>query len=622
MLKKAVGFTVILSLLSLFVVMFIRVTNEIEASKTPAQWWNEDIVLEDIRIEKNSVFLDKNGHVFEDVYLNERRKYIEYKDIPIQVIHAFIAVEDQSFFTHRGIDIRGIGRALITNAEHASIEEGGSTITQQLARNLYLSNEKNYERKLKELLIAYKLEDEFSKEEIMELYLNKIYFQNGIYGIETASQYYFGKTSRDLTLAETAFLAAIPNNPTIYNPTTNQEKTEERQQHILKNMLENNYITDEQYEEALAENITLNIQKPIHLYPDYTDYVYREFRALVAETEGFKSQLAKASTDEEKQKIQEQLQARTDEWLYEEEVRIHTALEPSLQETAVQVAQQELRNKDAETAVVVIDHYDHSISAVVAGKDFKRHTLNHAYQTYRQPGSAIKPLLVFAPYFEKTGASISQQIDARPFCRHSFCPKNYGNAVYGYVSVERAFTSSINTAAVRLMNNIGVEESFEYLKPFQFERALNGERNLASAIGGFTYGVTPSELTNAFTTFATDGTFTKSYAIEKVTNKHGETLMEWEKKPKQVWSKETNDKLRHLLNRTMTSGTARRAYVSKDYVGGKTGTTNDVKDLWFIGLTDRYTAGVWVGNNEGKSIAHYESDRPHLHIWRDIMQAN
>lgn len=620
MLKKAVGVSMIIILFILFVFAFIGASKELQTSITPKEWWRENILLDDNSIEKNSQFLDKNGNAFEDVYLTEKRKYIAYEDIPIQVIHAFIAVEDQAFFTHRGIDIRGIGRALLVNAQQASIQEGGSTITQQLARNLYLSNEKKYERKLKELLIAYKLEEQFTKEEIIELYLNKIYFQHGVYGIETAAQHYFNKPSSELTLAETAYLAAIPNNPTRYDPIKNSSQTKKRQRHILKNMLENSYITKQEYENAIAEKITLDVQKPVHRYPDYADYVYREFRELVAEKEGYKKQLEKAETEEEKQKILKKLQERTNEWLYEKGVRIHTALDPEMQKNAVSAVQHVMRNKQAETAVVVIDHHEHAISAVVAGKQFKRNTFNHAYQTHRQPGSAIKPLLVFAPYFEETNASTSQLINARPFCKGSFCPKNYGNAVYQYVTVEKAFASSINTAAVRLMDSIGIERCFEYLKPFQFKKALQSEKNLASAIGGLTYGVSPAELTNAYTAFATEGTFTKSYAIQKVTDENGEILLEWEKKPKSVWSESTNGKLRHLLHKTMTSGTARQAYIAKDYIGGKTGTTNDVKDLWFIGLTDRYTAGVWIGSKDGKSIAHYESSRPHLRIWKTIMQ--
>lgn len=622
MLKKAIGSFMIISFFLLFVLSFAGTAQQWKKTLTPTEWWNETIEIHGVHMEKNSEFLDKNGEVFEEAYLTERRKYLPYKDIPIDVIHAFISVEDQSFFEHRGVDIRGIGRALLTNIEHQSIEEGGSTITQQLARNLYLSNEKNYERKLKELIIAYKLESQYSKEEILEFYINKIYFQNGVYGIEAASQFYFGKQTNELTLAEIAFLTAIPNNPTIYNPLTNMEQTKKRQQRILKNMLDNNYISEEEFNRAIAEKIKLNIKKPIHRFPDYTDYVYREFKALIAEKEGFKKRLQTASTPEAKKHIQKQLDKRVNEWLYEKGVRIYTNLDPKMQTHAVQTVQRILNDKDIEAAAVIIDHENGTIPAVVAGKNFQRNTLNYAYQVYRQPGSAIKPLLVFAPYIEKTGASPSQIIDASRFCKGSFCPKNYGNASYGNVSLEKAFTASINTAAVRLMNSVGIKESFQYVKPFQFEKVGKNDHHLASAIGGFTYGVSPSELTKAYTTFATDGTYKPSYAIRKVTDLNGETLFEWEKKETKVWSKATNDKLRHLLNKTVTSGTARRAYFSSKYIGGKTGTTNDSKDLWFIGLTENVTVGVWVGDKKGKSIARYESDRPHLRIWKEIAQAD
>ncbi len=597
-------------------------TKEIQQTISPYEWWKQEIHLRHFNIEKNSLFLDKNGNVFEDVYAAEKRSYLPFEDIPTNILHAFIAVEDQSFYEHRGIDITGIGRALVVNIGKESIEEGGSTITQQLARNLFLSSEKKYERKLKELLLAYKLEDQFSKEDILEFYINKIYFHNGVYGIEAASLFYFGKSSKHLSLAEAAFLTAIPNNPTLYNPLTNEKQTKKRQEHILQSMLTKNYIAEDQFEEAVNNPIQLNIHEPIHQFPDYTDVVYREFKALIAEKEGYRKQLQKAKTEEDKAKINKKIEKRAYEWLYEKGVRIHTSLDPALQTIAVDTVNAQLRNKQVESSVVIIDHEVNSIVAVVSGKQYKRNQFNRAIQTYRQPGSAIKPLLVFAPYIEETKASTNQLINASHFCKNGFCPKNYGNASYNKVTLENAFISSINTAAVRLMNKTGVKQSFAYLEPFSFDYALKGEKNLASAIGGFTHGVNPVELTNAYTTFANDGTYTPSYTIQKVTNAKGELLFEWNRKEKQVWSKGTNDKLRRLLQKTITSGTASRAYVSKSYVGGKTGTTNAVKDLWFIGLTDQYTAGVWVGRDDGKSVAPIENDRPHLYIWKNIMSKN
>lgn len=564
--------------------------------------------VENLKLDENSRLFDHNGNLLYEFKSNESRVYLDYNKIPEPVRQAFIATEDQGFNQHHGIDGKAIARAFITNSSAGSVQQGGSTITQQLSRNLFLTHERTYDRKLKELLISYRIEQQLSKERILELYINSIYFQNGMYGIEKASRYYFSKPVGELSLAETALLAAIPNNPKLYDPLTNFENTKKRQKWILLKMKEQGYINEATYEASLSQHIKLKVSKPAVSYPEIVSYVKEELLSLLATSPSHKNLTA------------EELVIERD-LLLKSGVVIETSLDPRLQEEAVRAVNNRLPYNDVEASVVVVDHVSKQIVSIVGGKNVGLEEFNRAYQAKRQPGSTIKPLLVYAPYVDVYDAKSQSLISAARMCEGNYCPNNYGGASYGTVSLKKAMASSINTAAVRVLSKTGVNKAFSYLQPFRFSSVTREDHQLASALGGFSKGFSPLELTSAYTAFSSGGTFVKPRLITSVKDKNGKLLYAWKEKPVSVWSEKTNSVMREMLETVTISGTARDArFAGSSYIGGKTGTTNDVRDLWFIGLTDRYTAGVWVGRDTPSSLRSIESASPEVMIWRDIMK--
>ena len=528
-----------------------------------------------------------------------------------------MVIEDRQFYQHAGIDAAAISRALLINSKSDSIEQGASTITQQLARNLYLTQEKTYNRKITELLYAYQLERILSKQDILDLYINAIYFNNGVYGIEAASQFYFNTSATKLSKAQLAFLAAIPNNPEKYNPLKHFDATKKRQERILQQMVQEKKLQKKEYEELVQEKITLNIRSSIDLYPDYVTYVHRELKELVAAAEGLKPKL-ESDNEATREKAEQQLNQKITQ-LLNSGVTIHTALNPELQVASQKALNRELASTDIEGASVVIQHHTHELVSLIGGKNYKKNSFNRAYQSYRQPGSTIKPLLVYAPYIEETGAGLSSQVSGASYCKNGYCPENYGGTSYGMVSLQRAFARSYNTPAIRLLEATGINTSFNYLDTFQFKKVMKQDHQLAAAIGGFTYGMSPLELTRAFTSF-NDGSYQPARAIINVTDHDGKTLYKWKEKSKKVWSKSTVTKMRQLLHEVTVNGTAKGASFPTDYIGGKTGTTNNYKDLWFIGLTDDYTAGVWLGKDTPASIEYLSKGSPQVRIWRAVSQ--
>ncbi len=606
--------------LLLYTTLLKNIFNELRISREFSHRIQEWVKPEAISLTTNSFIYDQNGTLFEEIIGEQNRRYLPWQEIPFNVIHAFIATEDQYFFDHKGFDVSGITRSFIVNLQRDGMEQGGSTITQQLIRHLYLSNEKTVDRKLKEILLAYQLENKLTKQEILELYINAVFFHNGVYGIEAASQFYFGRPSHQLTVSEAAFLGAIPNNPSYYNPLQHFENTVQRQKWILKKMLEMQFITAQQYEAAIQQPIQLQVRKPVHAYHDYTSYVYHEFKELISIQEGYKEKLNQL-VGPEKEQLQMELEHRVQQLLHKEGVMIHTALQPAIQEKAKQALIKHVPQSQIEGAIVVVDHQKNQILALVGGKNVERLGFNRAFQSFRQPGSTIKPLLVYAPYLEKNPVPISSLIRADNLCIGNYCPQNYGGRQYGKVSIEIALKYSLNTAAVRILGEISPETGFSYLQKFNFAKVTSEDHRLPAALGGFTHGISPLELTNAYTTFAHQGQYIPARSITKVTDRMGNLLYEWNQQPLTVWSPTTNEKMRQMLSKVIKEGTARTVDFPSSYLGGKTGTTDQVKDLWFVGLTSRYTAGIWLGSDRPASLARVERNQPHLRAWKELMES-
>ncbi|MDQ0299912.1 penicillin-binding protein 1A [Salibacterium salarium] len=614
--RIAAGYFFIIGFLTLFSFFLLGALQEGEDIKSVEAVLETETEIDTVTMPKNSYIYDKNGRVISEVTSQQNRRYVEYKDIPQLVKDAFLSTEDQQFFEHKGVDMSAVGRALIVNAKANSIEEGASTLTQQVVRNLYLSHEQSYNRKLSEVLYSYQLEQDYSKREILEFYVNTIYFNNGIYGFETASQSYFNKPSKELSLAEVAFLASIPANPEHYDPLTKKENTKLRQEWVLTKMQETGAISEERKADAMDEPIHITFSKKTDLYPSYTFYIEHELKQLIAAEEGYKNQLENAG-DDEKEEIEQKLNDRVDE-LWKSGIHIETSLHPEIQESVTSAVNEELDGSNVQGAAVVIDHATNRIVAMNGGKQYQKYDFQRAFQAYRQPGSAIKPLLVYGPYFEETEASTSDMVSSDPFCRNDYCPSNAGGDFYGNVTMETAFAQSYNTSALRLFDHTGIKTSFSYLEKFRFSKLQSDDYHYAAALGGFSHGVSPLELTDSYTVFSNHGEYTPSRGIKSVTDEEGNVLYEWEDSSQQLWKEETNQKLRQLMRSVLTEGTAGFADIKGEEWRGKTGTTNKYHDLWFVGYGDRYTAGVWVGEDNPASLEPISSRLPHLSLWKQI----
>ncbi|MFT8320078.1 MAG: transglycosylase domain-containing protein [Bacillus sp. (in: firmicutes)] len=615
--KNKLGYSLTFLMLCLFILTLIQVADEKRKILRFDQWLDKNLEVQSMQLNQTSYITDKDDALITEINTSVKRKSLQSDEIPDFLKQLFILSEDQHFYEHIGFDIPSIGRAFLTNIDSDEIEQGASTITQQLARNMFQSYDKTYNRKLRELLYAYQLERKQAKEEILTQYVNAIYFANDMYGIERAANYYFSQQTSKLTKAQLAFLASIPNNPSIYNPLKHFDQTKKRQERLIDLLVQKEKISTKEGKQLKREKISLKLQNSVDLYPDYTTYVQEEFKQLIADKKGYSVKLERASK-EEKQKLNKQLEEEIEQ-LYAKGITLHTSLDQKEQKNAKKTVNNLLPYKDVEGTAVVINQKTHQVIALVGGKNYKKYDFNRSYQAFRQPGSAIKPLLVYAPYLEETNSPLTSKVNANSYCNRTYCPKNYSGKNYGMVTIKNAFIHSYNTPAVRILKQTGVNTAFSYLTPFGFQKITTNDYRLPAAVGGLTYGITPLELTNAYTTFGNNGMFEKARAIVSVTDAEEKQLYKWDNKHEVVWSRQTNDKMRQLLQQTVSSGTAKKAYFPSPYLGGKTGTTNDYKDYWIIGLSETKTVGVWIGKDQPSNLNSIESQAPHLQIWKKII---
>ena len=620
MLRKIIGWILLLCIIPLFAFTVIASGKEVKQMKSLDQVLDKNINLKDISLVQNSYMYDRDGSLVSEIVSDhENRVLVPFNKIPEEVKQIFLTSEDRHFYEHKGFDFMGMVRATASNVKDKKIDQGASTITQQLSRNLYLSHERSFSRKLTELAYSYQLEKKYTKNEILEAYLNTIYFNNGVYGVGSAAQFYFSKPLKSLTVGEMAFICAIPNNPTLYDPLKHFDYTKSRQERLLKRLKDAGVITDKELKKAVKQKIKLDVEKREDKYPDYVSYVNDEFTQLVSESEGFDKRLQKAS-GKQKEKIENELSARVST-LMKDGVKIYTALDPYMQNQVVAQMNSKLPYADVQGGAAVINHQTHQIIALSGGKNYQKYDFNRAYQAYRQPGSSIKPLLDYGPYIEQTGATASSTIDASKFCSKDYCPQNYNNRTYGTVTLDTAFKNSYNTPAIRMLDRVGIQKAFSYIEPYHFAKLVDSDYLLPAALGGFTNGMTPLEMTKAYPTFGNSGSYTPSHAITKVTDLKGKTLYKWNDKATQIFSVRTNMQLKKLMSSVVKSGTGKKAYFNAPYIGGKTGTSNDYHDMWFVGLTDTYTMGVWVGKDTPTSVEYLHSISPQLSIWKGTLQA-
>lgn len=614
--RTVFGYVLIILLIPASVMTFYYAEAEAGKVQNFDDYVEEKIIIKEVDLPQASKIKDTNGNTYVELH-QPNRIVVDSEKVPAFLKELFLQSEDKHFYEHAGIDAAAVMRAFLVNSQSDEIEQGASTITQQVARNLYLTQDRTLARKISEVLYSYQIEKKLEKDDILNLYLNVIYFNHNVYGVEAAAQYYFQKPVDKLSKAQMAFIAAIPNNPSLYDPLDRFDNTKTRQERLIDIMAREEFITANEAEQIKNEKITLNVRNRLDKYPDYSTYVRDEFRDLIAETEGFDQQLINADGDARKA-IQEKLSARVAEVLASG-VIIHTALDPAMQEKTVSAVNNVLAGSSVQGSAAVVGNQSRDIVALSGGKDFDVTQFNRAHQGYRQPGSTIKPLLDFAPYMETFGAGVNDLISADKYCVGDWCPNNYSGREYGMVTIKEALTKSHNTSAVRAYMRTGIDRSFSYLDKFDFNRVDEDDHVRAASLGGFDPGVTSLEMAGAYTSFI-DGTFTKPHAIKRVTDFEGNTLYTWKVEPVRVWSSATAYKMRDMLTNVVKNGTGRKANFAASYIGGKTGTTNNYHDLWFVGLTEGYTAGVWVGKDIQENIRYMESYAPHQLIWKRIMQ--
>ena len=615
--KQNIGFIIICLATPILFIVLNAITDELGNMDSFKHRLSDSVELSSPEAPLPIAMKDRNGTIFAEEYV-EWREPLPLTSIPIFVRQLFLDSEDTGFFEHRGYDVAAIARAFAVNTVSDDIRQGASTITQQVVRMRFLSTDKTYERKLTEVFYAAELEKQASKEEILEMYLNEMYFGHQVYGIGAAATYYFSKPLSELNEAELAFIAAIPNNPSLYDPLKNFTQTKKRQERLLSVLVNSGSLNARDADTYKSMPITLKIKKKSNNHPAYSTYVLNELSQLIAETEGWTQKLEQAEDTDEKKAIEAQFKRRTDEVLAKGLI-IETALDPYKQQRDERALATLLKPEGLQAGAAVIDNGSREIVSLYGGKDYQKADFHRAFQAVRQPGSAIKPILVYAPFFETGPYTINTAINSGSICIGSYCPTNIGGYVYGNVSVKEAFRYSHNTAAVRILQTVGIEEAFSSIEPFDFKSVSSQDMTYAAALGGFSRGVTPLELASAFSGFI-DGSFTPVHAIRSVKDKEGNVLYAWPAEKIVVWSPTTVSHMRNLLSDAVLNGTGRGIPYTTSYTGAKTGTTDHYKDLWVGGMNDLYTTAVWVGYDKPRPIKQFSDQKIHLRIFSALLQ--
>ncbi|ERI95428.1 transglycosylase [Clostridiales bacterium oral taxon 876 str. F0540] len=559
--------------------------------------------------------------------------YTKYSDIPELAKYAFIATEDKDFLKNKGISIKGMSRALVSYIKNkGKITQGGSTITQQLVKNVLLTQDKTLSRKLTEILISLEFEKKYTKEQILEYYLNNINFSNGAYSIGSAAKIYFNKPLKELNLAEVTFLSAIPNNPTYYNPLKNYNHVIDRQHLMLDNLKSQKYITEEQYKEALNTKVVLNYQAPKTEAENYmTSYaIDSAIRALMKNDNfGFKYQF---TTDKEKNEYESLYNDTYTE--YEKKIRsggynIYTSFDVDKQnmlQGSLDSGLAKFKEADQKTglykmqgAAVCIDNSTGQVIAAVGGRTQKNTTnyFNRAFQAVRQPGSAIKPVLVYAPAFDSGYTPDSTMVDQ--YIPNG--PKNAENTFFGQVTLRYATELSLNTIAYQLLDKETVKYALPYLFKMNFAHIVPEDSGPILGVGGFTYGVTPVELAGAYSTLARGGEFIEPTCIRKIEGENKDIIYNNPRRRIPIYKEETayymTDVLKGVLTKNWATGYG--LGLSNMTAAGKTGTTSSSKDGWFAGYTPYITTVVWTGYDTPTAIADLYGATYPGHIWQSFM---
>ncbi len=557
---------------------------------------------------------DVNGNVIAKLSGDKEAYYLDFSDIPYMVKEIFLVTEDRSFYEHSGIEYKSIFRAFVALIENeGEVTQGGSTITQQLARNIYLSHEVSLSRKIKEMFIARELESIYSKDEILEFYINNICFGNGYYGIESACEGYFNTGVYNLSLSQTAFLCAIPNNPTLYDPFTNMENTLKRRDRILKQLFDAGIIDLQDYEGALKESIKLENKQSIKNNYVETFIRYAATKELM-KLQGFVF-TENFADDKEKQAYTEKYNEAYSECnalLFIGGYEIYTSIDMEMQQKLQEAVNERLSISDEtndegiysmQGSATCIDNDTGYVVAVVGGREqeYEGYTLNRAYQSFRQPGSSIKPILTYTPLFERNYTPDSLVVDEKIVGG----PLNSPNTYAGEITIRTAVVLSKNTIAWKMFEKIGYKSCINYLLNMNFTHIVQRDYVPAMSIGGMTYGVSTYEMASAYATIANDGVYRNPTCIVRITDSFGNEILNNDNNSnssKEIYRKNAARTMTNVLKDVLVWGTGKNYGIENAICAGKTGTTNDNKDSWFVGYSKYYTTAIWCGYDMPKEM--------------------
>lgn len=576
---------------------------------------------------ETSYLFDSDGNEITALHEEQNRIAVELTEIPDNLRNAFIAIEDERFYRHFGFDIIGSIRAAFTNLMAGTIVQGASTITQQLAQNAYLTTETSYKRKVQEIWLAIQLERNYSKEEILELYLNRIYFGNGAYGVEAAAQTYFNKSVGALNNAEAAMLAGAVRSPNFYNPIDNAPEAEGRMRLVLSNMLRLEYISEEEYQQEITRNmIYAQASSQDYPYPHFVDYVVHHELIRIL------SAMPSIGTREEAYRA-----------IYTGGLRVYTTLNPSLQShvedvlgrselypTTILVDMPRVREAVAElpsnrdltrdqllelvdevggvpqpqAAIVVADPTSGEIKALGGGRDYqKKQDEVLRFATLRQPGSAIKPIVTYGPAFEEgTLAGAGSTLDDSPYInpQGNWFPENFDYRFRGMITAREALYFSYNIPAIRAIEALGPRVGAAYAEKMGLSTLQPSELdNLSLTLGGLTYGVSAIDMAQAYSVLANNGVRIDLHTVEKIVDRHGEVIYENKVNPRQVLSPQATFLVSDILQDFVTEYLGRALQIDRP-VAAKTGTTDDWKDVYLVAYTPNLVASFWMGYDEPK----------------------
>lgn len=544
------------------------------------------------RSELAVTFLDRYGNKIGERGIKHNDS-VPLEEMPDHLLKAVLATEDRRFYEHFGIDVAGTLRALTTNVRAGGVVQGGSSITQQLAKNLFLSNERTIERKIKEAFLAIWLESRLKKNEILKLYLDRAYLGGGAYGVDAAAQYYFAKSSRDVNLAEAAMLAGLFKAPARFAPHVNLPAARARASIVLDNLVEAGFMTEGQVFGA-RRNPARAVDRREEQTPNYyLDYAFREVQ---------------------------QIAAKLPATVLDSVFVVRTAFDPAIQKTADEAIESSLRqfgrDYNAKQAAIVVMEVNGALRAMVGGRDYSESQFNRATDALRQPGSSFKPFVYAAAFMN--GFDAQSQVVDEPFCVGNWCPQNYSRSHFGRMSISQALTLSLNIPAVKIAGLVGRQKIVDTAR----KMGLTTPLPISAPLPLGAAEVTVFDMTQAYATFAANGKRVRGHAAIEIRSVAGELI--WRDttdlaRAEQILPVSVINEMNPILVNVVENGTARRAILDGVISGGKTGTTNAYRDAWFIGLTGNFVAAVWYGNDDYQPLRRMTGGSLPAMTWHKVM---